>query len=108
LYWAPEVYFKATDGKMKFNIGADIYYWTSFYAQSYSPALSLFHNQTNQAVGNYPFLGAFVNFEIKRLRFYLRTEHLTYNLVEKNYFMSPSYPTPEFVLRYGIAWTFYD
>ncbi|MBI9069023.1 MAG: hypothetical protein JEZ09_17130 [Salinivirgaceae bacterium] len=108
LYWAPKVYFANTEGRMKFNIGTDLYYWTSFYAPSYSPASSQFHTQKDQLVGNYPFWGAYLNFEIKRLRFYLRTEHISYNLFETNYFMAPNYPSPRFVIRYGIAWTFYD
>ncbi|MGD9993750.1 MAG: putative porin [Salinivirgaceae bacterium] len=108
LYFAPDVYFKDTDGRMRFQLGADVYYWTSYYGQAYSPALAMFHNQNEQLIGNYPFVGAFWNVEIKRMRFYIRYEHLNYQLMETNYFLAPSYPANPSTLRYGLVWTFYN
>ena len=84
-------------------------YWTSYYGQAYSPALARFYNQTEQLIGNYPFVGIFANLEIKRLRFYLRFEHANYGKTSpENYFMAPYYPTNRGTFRYGLAWTFYD
>lgn len=108
LYWFPTANFKSTGGTMKFDIGADVYYWTKFYGLAYDPALAQFHTQNYQTYGNYPFVGAFVNFEIKRLRFYLRAEHLNFDEKNPNYFLAPSYPSNRLVIRYGISWTFYD
>jgi hypothetical protein len=109
LYWAPNIFFKDTGGKLRFQLGIDCYYWTSYYGPAYSPALARFHNQKTEQIGNYPFVGAFTNFEIKRLRFYFRYEHVNYGITEpQNYFLAPNYPSNRGVLRYGIAWTFYD
>jgi hypothetical protein len=109
LYWSPTLIFEETNGKLRFQLGTDAYYWTSFYGQAYSPALAVFYNQKEQLVGNYPFVGVFVNFEIKRLRFYLRYEHANYDLTKPaNYFNTPYYPTYQSTFRYGLVWTFYD
>jgi len=109
LYWAPSLFFKDTGGKLRFQLGTDAYYWTSYYGQAYSPALGRFYNQKEIPVGNYPFVGFFTNFEIKRLRFYLRYEHANYKITEpKNYFNTPYYPTNQSTFRYGLVWTFYD
>ncbi len=109
LYWAPNVYFKDTGGKIRFQLGADAYYWTSYYGQAYSPALSHFYNQKEQLIGNYPFVGIFWNVEIKRLRFYIRYEHANYGLTKpSNYFLAPNYPSNRSTVRYGIVWTFYN
>lgn len=109
IYWNPTLHFQSTGGQLKLQLGADAYYWTSYYGQAYSPALAQYHNQTDKKVGNYPFVGGFWNVEIKRLRFYVRLEHATYKYVEpRNYFYTPNYPTNRFNIRYGIVWTFYD
>ncbi len=109
LYWSPKVYFKDTGGHMRFHLGVDTYYWTEYYGPAYSPALATFHTQNEQLIGNYPFVGAFWNVEIKRLRFYLRYEHLNYGITQPaNHFLAPNYTSNEATFRYGIVWTFYD
>jgi hypothetical protein len=109
LYWGPTIHFKSTGGKLRFNAGADVYYWSSYYGPAYSPALARFHNQNQKEIGNYPFVGLFWNFEIKRLRFYLRFEHASYGIVEPTkYFLAPNYPSNRNAFRYGIIWSFYD
>jgi len=71
--------------------------------------LGRFFNQKEVTVGDYPFVGFFTNFEIKRLRFYLRFEHANYGITEpRNYFNTPYYPTNRNTFRYGLVWTFYD
>ena len=106
---APNLHFKTTGGSLRLQFGVDARYWTAYHGQAYSPALGRFHNQSDQLVGNYPFIGIFSNFEIKRLRFYLRFEHVNYNTTSpENYFITPNYPTNRGIFRYGIAWTFYD
>jgi hypothetical protein len=108
LFFAPDIHFNETKGRIRFQLGADVSYFTSYMGQGYIPATALFYNQTKQTIGNYPFIGAFWNFEIKRLRFYLRAEHINYGLMTSNYFFTPSYPTNRLVIRYGITWAFYD
>jgi len=112
LYYEHEITFKSTNGKMLFQLGADVNYWSSFFAPGYSPAIAQFHNQTNQKIGDYPFVGAFLNLRIKRMRIYIKGEHINYSAMKDwnlaNYFVAPLYPSPRMVIKYGISWTFYD
>jgi len=108
LFFAPDIHFNETKGRIRFQLGADVSYFTSYMGQGYTPATAVFYNQSNQLIGNYPFVGAFWNVEIKRLRFYLRAEHINYGLMQSNYFYTPSYPTNRLVIRYGVTWAFYD
>lgn len=112
LYYYHNIHFDQTDGNMKVQLGVDFQYWSAFYAEAYSPATAQFHLQTSQTTGDYPFFGAFLNLEIKRMRIFIKVDHLNYSYMKKrdesNYFMSPGYPTPKLVTRYGLAWTFYN
>jgi len=111
LFYEQELYFKDTKGRMNIQIGADMYYWTSFYAQAYSPATAQFYNQQNQLIGNYPFVGIFANLRIKRMRMFFKAEHANYQVMGKNnrnYFTAPNYPVPKMTIKYGISWSFYN
>lgn len=112
LYYEREITFKSTNGKMLLQLGTDVNYWTAFYASGYSPAIAQFHNQTNQKTGDYPFVGAFLNLRIKRMRIYIKGEHINYSFMKDrniaNYFVAPLYPSPRMTMKYGISWTFYD
>ncbi len=111
LYYEHNITFPTTQGKMQIQLGVDVNYWTAFYAPAYSPATAQFHMQNKQLVGDYPFFGAFVNIEIKRMRIYIKGEHINYSIMANdnaNYFTAPNYPTPKMVFKYGLTWTFYD
>lgn len=112
LYYQRNIHFDITGGDMKLQFGIDVNFWTAFYAQAYSPATAQFHLQNNQKTGNYPFVGAFLNLEIKRMRIYIKAEHLNYSYMQKqnqaNYFLAPNYPATKMAIKYGISWSFYD
>ncbi len=112
LYYENEIHFETTNGTIKLQLGADVRFWTKFYAPDYSPATSQFYTQHDFKTGNYPFVGAFLNLEIKRMRIYIKSEHINESFMRKqkhtNYFLAPNYPAPPTAIRYGIAWTFYD
>lgn len=112
LYYQKNIHFDITDGDIKLQLGVDVNFWTTFYAKAYSPATAQFHLQNNQQVGNYPFVGAFLNLEIKRMRIYIKAEHLNYSYMRKqnqtNYFLAPNYAATRMAIKYGISWSFYD
>lgn len=112
LYYQRNIHFNNTGGNIKLQLGADVNLWTAFYAQSYSPATAQFHLQNTQKIGNYPFVGVFLNLEIKRMRIYIKGEHVNQSYMTKhnkaNYFLAPNYPTTKMTIKYGLTWTFYD
>jgi hypothetical protein len=93
---------------MQMQFGFDAYYFTSYYAKAYMPATGMFYSQTNKKVGNYPYADVFLNIKIKRARFSLCYDNITWFLPNgKNYF-APHYPFNPGILKVGISWIFYD
>lgn len=94
---------------LKFKIGFDLYYFTSYFADAFMPATAMFYNQNISKIGNFPFLTGFIDFKLKRTRFSIQyTNALSELLPTANYFMAYGHPNFDGTLRFGLAWTFYD
>ena len=94
---------------LKTEVGADVRYFTKYYAPDYSPVIGMFMNQNTlkkEEIGNYPILSAYANFDLKRLRFYVQYYHA--NQGSGHYFWAPHYPMNPSCVRFGLSWNFYD
>lgn len=95
---------------LKCHFGADVSYFTRYYAPEYVPALGQFAVQTNGAVktkvGNYPFVDVYANFVLKGCRFFVMMSHVNMGQKPYQYFTVPHYPMNERVFRFGISWNF--
>ncbi len=89
------------------QIGADMYYFTSYYAPTYMPATGIFYNQSQEKVGYYPVMSAYLNFHLKTARFFFKYYHFNAS-VEPKYFSMPNYPLYAERFKMGISWNFYD
>ena len=91
------------------QLGADIRYFTEYYAPTYSPIIGQYAVQDatyRTKLGNYPWINAYVNFKLKGVRFYLAYTHV--NSSEGRAFLVPHYPTNQRLLHFGISWTFFN
>ena len=94
---------------LRMQIGFDGRFNTRYYVQGYNPALSVFYNQNESEVGNYPYIDAFIAAKWKRMRILLKYQHLNHNLFGNNeYFAVAHYPLNPGMFKIGISWTFYD
>lgn len=104
------LYFKFVLAKvLKVEMGADMKYFTKYYAPDYDPVLSQFmvqNDNTKEKVGGYPLLTVYANLALKKLRFHISYYHL--NQSDGRYFTMPHYPMNPKGLRFGISWNFYD
>jgi hypothetical protein len=100
--------FPKTGGRLNTQLGVDVTYNTIYHPYAYMPATGRFYRQDNVTAGNYPFINVFLNFKIKRTRLFVMYDHLNAKWMGYNYEMVPSYPMNIRMLRYGLAWTFYD
>jgi hypothetical protein len=107
-YLEYEINFKATEGKLLTMIGFDLFYNTSYYANAYMPPLAVFYQQQKKYLGNYPYVDVFLNVNLKRVRFFIKYEHLNSGWLEKNFFTALHYPKNQQYMKLGISWTFYD
>ena len=91
------------------QLGADIRYFTEYYAPTYSPIIGQYAVQDatyRTKLGNYPWINAYINFKLKGVRFYLAYTHV--NSSEGRSFLVPHYPTNQRLLHFGISWTFFN
>lgn len=91
------------------QLGADLKYFTEYYAQDYSPVIGMFTTQNENRkvkIGNYPLVSVYANFALKRTRFYVHYYHA--NQDTGRYFWAPGYPMNPTTLRLGLSWNFFD
>ena len=94
---------------LKTEFGADMKYFTEYYAPDYSPVMGMFMNQNSlkkTKIGNYPLMSVYANFDLKRTRFYVMYHHA--NQSDGQYFWAPGYPMNPASIRFGLSWNFYD
>ena len=107
-YFEQLIRFLKTGGKLNLQLGVDVTYNTVYHPYAYMPATGRFYRQDNVTAGDYPFINVFLNLKIKRTRIFVMFDHVNSKLMGYDYLMVPSYPINIRMLRYGLAWTFYD
>ena len=89
-----------------FGIAAN--YNSSYHADSFMPANSLFYFQNTTKTGGYLRLDLFINAQIKTARLFVKMENAADGLYERSYYLTPHYPMPGRVLKFGLTWRFLD
>jgi hypothetical protein len=100
--------FSSTAGELSFQLGAEAMIHTTYNAMNYMPATGRYFSQSDSQTGNYPFINIFLNLKVKRTRIFIMADHINSELTGYNYFLVPGYPLNIRMIKYGIAWTFYD
>jgi len=100
--------FRATGGKLLVMLGFDLFYNSKFYSDAYMPPLTTYYRQSEKELGNHFYFDPFLNVQLKRLRGFIKYEHVNSSWGEKNYFSVLHYPRNERNIKFGLSWTFYD
>jgi len=88
------------------QIGADLNYFTAYYAKSYNPALANYHLQDSQLVGDAPLLTAFLKLKVHNMSIAMRYRNLT-SLISANadvYYLIPNYPDYPASFQLSVVW----
>ena len=96
---------------LKVEMGADVRYFTEYYAPDYAPAIGQFYLQnkdTRYKLGNYPLVNGYINLHLKRTRIFLMMYNLIQGQGEHSYFFAPHYPLNPRLFKIGISWNFFD
>lgn len=94
---------------LKLQVGIDARFFTSYFANNYSPALSQYYNQSDSKIGDLVYADAFLNIKIKRARAFVKGRDLNTLLNSKKaYLATNNYPIQPTKLTFGLAWGFYD
>jgi len=93
---------------LSMQLGVNVRYHTAYYAPSYMPATGQFFTQSNVLIGNYPVMNAYLNFHLKRTRFFLEYYHVNQLFMKGAYYSMPNYPIDPTIMKMGVSWNFYD
>jgi hypothetical protein len=97
------------DENVYVQMGMDVRFRSSFYADAYQPSLQQFHLQNNFEVLGYPVLDLFLDFRINRTRVLFKYNHLNAGLMaQEGYFVTPDYTGYRSFLDLGISWYLFD
>lgn len=94
--------------KLKLQLGLDVMYNTTYFANAYSPALYSFYFQDKQKVGNFWYIDANATIRISRLYFFARIGNVLSPFQNYNMFTTPNYPMKDFLISIGLNWRFHD
>lgn len=96
---------------LKCDLGADVRYFTKYYALDYAPGLGQYAVQEGAnrvEIGNYPLVNVYANFHLKQTRFFIMMSHVNAGSGNRMYFYAPHYPLNDNILRFGLSWNFYN
>lgn len=93
------------------QLGADVRYFSGYYAPAYAPGIQQFHLQSTDGrvkIGDYPIVNVYANLQLKRTRIFVMLYHVNAGMGSSNYFFVPHYPINPRLLKIGVSWNFYD
>ncbi len=94
------------------DLGADVRYFTKYYAPDFVPGIAQFAVQENKdsrvKLGNYPIVNVYANFFLKHARFFVMMSHVNHSGEGGNAFLVPHYPINQRLFRFGISWNFFN
>ena len=96
---------------LSIDLGADVRYFSQYYAPDYSPAIGQYYlqnHETRYKLGGYPMVNAYVNLHLKRTRIFVQMYNLLQKDGDKSYFYTPHYALNPRILKIGISWNFFD
>ncbi|SFA75204.1 Putative porin [Flavobacterium swingsii] len=104
LYFSDYVFKKA----MFLQTGFTFQTFTKYYANDYNPLIGEFYVQEKTKVGDFPLVDFFINARVRQARIFLKAEHLNSSFTGRNYYSAPDYPYKDFIIRFGLVWTFFQ
>jgi len=104
-YYVEAILFKKA---MRMQLGADMYYNTAYYGNTYNPVSRAFYLQNEKEIGNYPMIEIFASGQIKKAIIFFKYQHINQDYVNKGFYYTPSYPLPLAATRFGLRWRMYN
>ncbi len=91
---------------MRIRLALACNYRTAYYADTYDVPLGIYHRQSSQLLGNYPFLDLLLNVKWKTANLFVMVGHLNDDWFSRNSFVGIGYPERERYYRFGFQWYF--
>ena len=94
--------------KLGIQIGADVYFNTSYYPREYMAASGHFYTQSTKKIGDYPFIDLFLSMKVSRARMCAKAAHVNAGLMGSEYYSAPRYPAAGRTFIVGVSWVFFN
>jgi hypothetical protein len=109
-YGALNLYFKSPVFKHAATVqmGLQLRYFTSYYANAYMPELRAFYLQNENQIGNYLWADVYLTLKVQRARLFVKMSNFTVYFEGHNYWVAPHYPDRDARFYFGISWRFHD
>nr|WP_294934400.1 putative porin [uncultured Flavobacterium sp.] len=104
LYYS-EYFFKKA---LFIQTGVTLNYFSKYKANDYNPLLGEFYIQNQKEIGDFPMLDFFINAKVRTFRMFLKAEHFNSSFTGYDYYTAPNYPYRDFMVRFGVVWTFFS
>ncbi|UOR06696.1 putative porin [Hymenobacter aerilatus] len=104
VYYQNEIFRKALFGQ----IGAEMYYQSSYRAYQYSPSTQQFYLQNSFTIRNYPVINVFLAADVKTVGVFVKVAYLNQGLAGNGYFTTPYYTAQQRRIQFGIRWQFFN
>lgn len=88
--------------------GVTLNYFSKYKANDYNPLLGEFYIQNQKDIGDFPMMDFFINAKIRTFRVFLKAEHFNSSFTGYDYYTAPNYPYRDFMVRFGVIWTFFS
>lgn len=84
------------------EMGCVAHYRTKYYAPNYQPAIQQFVQQQEIKCGGYPTFNAYINCNLKRIKFYVMYSNAGTKALSNDSFIMPYYPSMPTRVEYGV------
>lgn len=108
LYHSLFIHLNPFQGKLPTNIGFDVFYNSYYHGYAYMPATNIFYLQNERKFGGHPYVDFFISAQRKKVRLFLKAEHVSAFFSKRNYYSALHYPANGFGIRFGVSWRFPD
>lgn len=89
--------------------GISFNYFTKYYANDYNPVIGEFFTQNKKQIGDFANFDFFVNMRVRQTRIFFKAEHFNSAWGTTNtFYAAPNYPYRDFLVRFGLVWTFFQ
>ena len=99
---------EAVKNVLTLQLGADVRFNTLYYAPAYNPALGTFQLQTQEKIGNNPYIDVFLNLQWYKVNIFLKVINVGEGWPDGGMMFSAyHYIRPTLGFKFGIHWPFY-
>ncbi|QJW89413.1 putative porin [Spirosoma taeanense] len=90
------------------QVGVDLHYKSSYFADAYMPVTQQFYLQNKQRVEGYVLADLYANLRVNRTRLFVKLTHANQGVLQPGYFVAPEFLQMRRGFAFGVDWYLFD